>query len=812
MSFKLTDFITVTSTGNVGIGTTSPNRNLSIVSTTDTSVEIKSGTANQSSLWFSDTDDGNIGGIFYTHNDNGMEFRVNDSTRLTITSGGNVGIGGTPSYTLHVSGNIIAVEDSTPALRLIGGTTSFDLKSDGGVFKVRDVSSGNELYHIAAGASGYHNWYINDSLKMTLDSSGNVGIGVTPTYKLDVGGSSAVLRVKETSGTDVRIVSGGSIGYIGTYTDHELRLLTNGTEKLTISNGGDVGIGITPTSKLTLLGTSTAASNTPSDAIVDIKGTSTAHLLMGVANVSPYGAWINTDSTTQPLVLMGTGGKVGIGTSSPTYKLEVEDANPRIVSNSTSNTSYASVEARNDSNSALSVILRGSAAVGTTFGQSNANGAQFYSVSADYLAIGTYQSNPLILGTNNTARLTITSTGAIAVGSSSTNYGSSGQVLTSNGNASPSWTSTSGAKGEPGTTGAQGTAGSNGSNGAQGTAGTNGSNGAVGSQGTNGSTGAQGAVGLNGGTGAQGATGATGGSGGTGAQGTAGSNGSNGGTGAQGATGATGGSGGTGAQGTAGSNGGTGAQGTAGSNGSNGNNGAQGITGAQGSTGSTGSNGSNGGTGAQGTSGVATFPYSGTATFSNQIRLSNSDGYIYGGSITTRSGARAIHMGYTGTCIFQAERTDSSSSAFIIAASSNQTYFYSRVSGGSTVGRRFLFTMGSSTAYAVETNNYVTFYGGYGGSSDRLFKKNIEDSNYGLSEVNSLKPRRFYWKDETKSKVKQIGFIAQELEEILPEAVRGHEGNKSIMDNSIIPVLTKAIQELSQQVTDLKAEVELLKQ
>jgi len=99
-------------------------------------------------------------------------------------------------------------------------------------------------------------------------------------------------------------------------------------QDLIISNSGNVGIGTTPTSKLTLLGTSTAASNTPSDAIVDIRGTSTAHLLMGVANVSPYGAWINTDSTAQPLVLMGTGGKVGIGTGStaPQNNLTIQTA------------------------------------------------------------------------------------------------------------------------------------------------------------------------------------------------------------------------------------------------------------------------------------------------------------------------------------------------------------------------------------------------------------------------------------------------------------------------------------------------------
>ena len=130
----------------------------------------------------------------------------------------------------------------------MGGTTSFDLKSDGGVFKVRDVSGGNELYHIAAGGSGYHKWYINDSLKMTLNSSGNVGIGTgstAPQHKLNV-----------QVGTDSRLGVFGNGTYVGIgavvdnnsayramklyATDYEFRV--GNTPKLTISSGGAVQI------------------------------------------------------------------------------------------------------------------------------------------------------------------------------------------------------------------------------------------------------------------------------------------------------------------------------------------------------------------------------------------------------------------------------------------------------------------------------------------------------------------------------------------------------------------------------------------
>ena len=64
---------------------------------------------------------------------------------------------------------------------------------------------------------------------------------------------------------------------------------------------------------------------------------------------------------------------------------------------------------------------------------------------------------------------------------------------------------------------------------------------------------------------------------------------------------------------------------------------------------------------------------------------------------------------------------------------------------------------------------------------------------------------------------KQVGFIAQEVKELVPELVDGFEGDVSkgeilsLNYIGITPILTKAIQEQQKEIESLKAEIETLK-
>jgi len=100
--------------------------------------------------------------------------------------------------------------------------------------------------------------------------------------------------------------------------------------------------------------------------------------------------------------------------------------------------------------------------------------------------------------------------------------------------------------------------------------------------------------------------------------------------------------------------------------------------------------------------------------------------------------------------------------------------------------------------------------------SDERLKENIKDLETGLDEVLALKPRRFDWIESEKVPTKNIaGFIAQEVETVLPDLIGSYEHNrvdnaKSLRMGDMIPTLVKAIQELTTKLEAAEARITTL--
>ena len=98
--------------------------------------------------------------------------------------------------------------------------------------------------------------------------------------------------------------------------------------------------------------------------------------------------------------------------------------------------------------------------------------------------------------------------------------------------------------------------------------------------------------------------------------------------------------------------------------------------------------------------------------------------------------------------------------------------------------------------------------------SDERLKETIVDLETGLSEVMSLQPRRFDWKNGDGENV--AGFIAQEVETVLPDLISDYKHEdlddaKSVRMGDMIPTLVKAIQEQQAQIEALQSEINELK-
>jgi hypothetical protein len=115
------------------------------------------------------------------------------------------------------------------------------------------------------------------------------------------------------------------------------------------------------------------------------------------------------------------------------------------------------------------------------------------------------------------------------------------------------------------------------------------------------------------------------------------------------------------------------------------------------------------------------------------------------------------------------------------------------------------FTAVGAGAYSNDLNITSTGVLTTASSSDETFKYNINPITYGLSTILQLKPVSFQWK---KGDEYDLGFIAQDAVNIIPEAVDTFwDSSLLFRSNTIIPILTKAIQEQNALIKALEQRI-----
>jgi hypothetical protein len=208
----------------------------------------------------------------------------------------------------------------------------------------------------------------------------------------------------------------------------------------------------------------------------------------------------------------------------------------------------------------------------------------------------------------------------------------------------------------------------------------------------------------------------------------------------------------------------------------------------------------------------STGPFSGN-DFALDINVSSGTAYLrLRNAAGTQNGTAYITIRQEGI------NTDAFTATSATGSNTPTTFFpaapLTQVNGNVGIGT-------TSPSYTLQVNGSIAGTSAYNNTSDERLKKNIVELPDGLAIIEKLRGVSFNWRTPEEREVgkamnlpvqeNQVGFIAQEVEKVIPEAVhQGTDGLYTMQEANIMPAMVEAVKQLKRQNEILFAAVLLL--
>jgi hypothetical protein len=220
--------------------------------------------------------------------------------------------------------------------------------------------------------------------------------------------------------------------------------------------------------------------------------------------------------------------------------------------------------------------------------------------------------------------------------------------------------------------------------------------------------------------------------------------------------------------------------------------------------------------------GAAFYDVNNTAYYLDPANASTSmvvAGNVGVGVTPSASTARLIQMPSGG--IFG---TAGGAAAFVANAYYTDTWRYASSAKASTYqqidGSHYWYSAGSGTAgnaislvnlMTLDSSGSLTAVGNVTAYSDIRVKDNVEEIGNALDKLSQVRGVTYTRTDLDDKERKYAGVIAQEIEQVLPEAVFDNGKVKAVDYNATIALLIEAVKEQQGQINELKLTIEQLK-